>query len=275
MSQKYEYNNINKVRIRNRFKCMTCGSRFGTYKELHDHFVKYHKDKYQNVDDVDKILFDERNPGPHLCVICKKRECEWNNKTKKYYRICNSEECHKLARSRFSKNMKKIYGTDNLCADPEHQAAMLANRKISGQFKFNDGVLINYVGKYELDFLQHCVNALDFTSFDVIDAPEKTYIKYYDSIIQCERYYIPDFYIPKYDLVIEIKDSSKYPIDSKLKTKMKENAVVKNNKYNYIKIVDKEYKDFDQLISYFDKNNYVEEKNKDKIIIIPFNNNIL
>ena len=39
------------------------------------------------------------------------------------------------------------------------------------------------------------------------------------------RWYIPDYYIEKYNLVIEIKDSSKFPIDSKQKMLMKEKAI--------------------------------------------------
>lgn len=76
--------------------------------------------------------------------------------------------------------------------------------------------------------------------------------------------------MPKYNLVIEIKDNSKYPLDSKAKAKMKEAAVVKQDKFNYIKIVNKDYNDFDNLLETIDETSVAEEtKDIDHFFIIP------
>ena len=84
------------------------------------------------------------------------------------------------------------------------------------------------------------------------------------------RYYIPDFFMPKYNLIIEIKDASKYPIDSKAKMRMKESAVIKLDKFNFIKIVEKDYSDFDDLLKNLAENNVSEYKDKSEhIFIIP------
>lgn len=266
---KYYANNTKQVKERLRFKCTDCGQRFGQYNQLFNHATRYHKDLIGD-EDPDKYLFDRRNPGPHLCVICKERSCTWNPKTKKYTRLCDNQECHKKAREEFRKNMKRVYGTDNLLNDPERQAAMLANRSISGTFTFPDGTKINFTGQFEEDFLHHCVEVLNMTSLDIISAPPTCYIQYMDTFVNKERWYIPDFYLPKYDLVVEIKDKSKYPIDSKAKVKMKESAVIKEDKFNYIKIVDKNYDDFDKLLSDINEGKLAEkDSNKNHFFIIP------
>lgn len=265
---KYYVNNKRVLTGRRRFKCLDCGQRFGEYKQLYTHAAKYHKDLIGD-EDVDKYLYEKRNPGIKYCVICKTNRCEWDPKKKKYNRMCGNPECREKARKLFSKNMKKIYGTDNLAKDPERQAAMLANRSIAGTFTWPDGNTVGYVGTYEEDFLKHCVT-LNLGYMDVITAPPSTYLKYYDTHVNKERYYLPDFYMPKYDLVVEIKDSSKYPIESKAKARMKENAVVKQDKYNYIKIVEKDYTDFDNLIETLNESSYAESKSENgHFFIIP------
>jgi len=267
-NKKYRINNKKRVTGRRRFKCLDCGQRFGTYDQLLIHAIKYHADLIGE-EDPDKYLYEKRNPGPKICVICKKNPCEWDPKKKKYNRMCNNPECHKKARELFRKNMKKVYGTDNLLNDPERQAAMLANRHISGKFTWPDNSEISYVGTYEEDFLKHCVS-LGLNSLDVIEAPPSKYIQYNDIFVNKLRYYIPDFYMPKYDLIIEIKDNSKFPIDSKAKAKMKEDAVVKQDKFNYIKIVGKDYTDFDNLLETINEGSMTENKtDKEHFFIIP------
>ena len=268
MAKKYSKNNKREVTGRRRFKCEDCGQRFGTFDQLFNHAIKMHKDLIGSEDPY-KYLFDKRNPGIKLCVICKKNTCEWNPEKRKYARYCNNPECKQKAREMFQKNMKRVYGTDNLLNDPEHQAAMLANRKISGKFTWKDGVQIVYVGKYELDFLQFC-ESIGFTSSDVVPFPTSKAIRYYDAFINGYRFYIPDFWIPSLNLAIEIKDGSKYPLDSKAKMAMKEAAVIDLDEFNYIKIVDKDYNDFVDLIKTLKDLNCAEQKKDSKhIIIIP------
>lgn len=268
MAKKYYMNNKKRVTGRRRFKCLDCGQRFGTYQQLFLHATKYHKDLIEDMD-PDRYLYEKRNPGPHICTICKTNPTEWDPRKKKYNRICNNEECHRKSREMFSKNMKRIYGTDNLLNDPERQAAMLANRSISGTFKWPDGVTINYVGRFELDFLEQCVKR-GFGSEDIIPPPPTYYVQYFDDFTRKMRYYIPDFFMPKYNLIIEIKDASKYPIDSKAKMRMKESAVIKLDKFNFIKIVEKDYSDFDDLLKNLAENNVSEYKDKSEhIFIIP------
>lgn len=266
---KYFYNNAKSVKSNNRFKCYICGSRFGKYDQLYKHTIKYHKDLLTDVTDIDKYLYDLRNPGPHICMICKINPCVWNAKKKHYSRFCENKECIDKFKEKMSKGKVDKYGTDNLLKDPERQAIMLANRKISHLYTFKDGTTINCVGKYELDFIHFCEFELRLDSTDIIPSPSSTYIKYYDPADKKDHTYMPDFYMPKYNLVIEIKDGSKYPIDAKYKSILKGKAVVKANKYNYIKIVDKKYDDFVNLLDQFNKKEYCESSSDKFIFIIP------
>lgn len=80
-NKKYRINNKKRVTGRRRFKCLDCGQRFGTYDQLLIHAIKYHADLIGE-EDPDKYLYEKRNPGPKICVICKKNPCEWDPKKK-------------------------------------------------------------------------------------------------------------------------------------------------------------------------------------------------
>lgn len=273
MSSKYYYNNSkSSTSGRRRFKCETCGQRFGEYDQLYKHTIKYHKDLLEPGEDVDKYLYDLRNPGPHLCVLCKKRPRVWDSKRKKYRILCDSLECKKAYRERFQRNMMKKFGTDNLLKDPERQAIMLQNRHIAKEYKFKDGTIYTCIGNYEYEFLGYCEKELGLTTQDIIPAPESTYLKYYNPVDKKTHTYMPDFYISRYNLVIEIKDSSKFPVDSKFKAMLKSKTVVKNNKYNYIKIVDGKYDDFVGLLKTLEQFEVAEDNQSSHIFIIPQSN---
>lgn len=269
MNLKYFYNNAKSAGGRKRFKCEICGQRFGEYNQLYKHTVKYHEDNFEEGEDIHKYLYDLRNPGEHLCIMCKKKPRLWDKKRKKYRILCGSPECKKAYRERFQRNMIKKFGTDNLLKDPERQLIMLQNRKISKPYKFKDGTEFVCVGKYEYDFMNYCENTLNLTPEDIEPAPDFTYLQYYNPTDKKNHIYMPDFYMRKYNLVIEIKDGSKYPIDSKYKAELKCKAVVKNNKYNYIKIVDENYDDFVKLLKTLEDYDIAENNQEQYIFVIP------
>ena len=267
--KKYRVNNKKQVTNNRKFKCLDCGQQFQGYEWLVKHSLKYHKDEH-NGENIHKYLYDKRNPGDHLCTMCKKEQCLWNDEKIRYDRFCGNPECKKRARELFRKNMKRVYGKDTLLKDPEHQAKMLANRSITKMYTMTDGTEIQCVGSYELDFIEYCDKTLKLTGTDIVETPPALYITYYDNITKVNRNYLPDFYMPLLNLIIEIKDGSKYPVESKLKNVMKENAVMKLNKFHYIKIVDKQYEDFNNLIKELANIDVaVVKKEKDHIFVIP------
>jgi very-short-patch-repair endonuclease len=60
-----------------------------------------------------------------------------------------------------------------------------------------------------------------------------------------EHYYIPDFFIPTLNLVIEIKSSTNnhYRLRD-IEQEKEKDRVLEKSKYNYIKIFDKDYSEF-------------------------------
>lgn len=98
---------------------------------------------------------------------------------------------------------------------------------------------IRYQASYELDFLKKCdeLNILNLISKDIS-------IPY---ILNEEQHvYHPDYYLEKYNLIIEIKSCYWYEIH-KEDVDMKEQAC-KELEYNYLMILDKNYELFKKII---------------------------
>lgn len=73
---------------------------------------------------------------------------------------------------------------------------------------------------------------------------EKIRIKYFDTIMNKSRVSIPDFYLPKYNLIIEVK--SNYTLDVQ-NMKDKRRSYIENN-YKFMLWLDKEFVDLDSII---------------------------
>lgn len=61
-----------------------------------------------------------------------------------------------------------------------------------------------------------------------------------------EHYYHPDFYLPDYNLIIEIKSSYTYNYDLNKNLSKKEYSI--KNGYNFIFIIDKDYSEFESYL---------------------------
>jgi hypothetical protein len=124
---------------------------------------------------------------------------------------------------------------------------MLKNRSISGTYTFSKGnVMITYTGTYELDFLQFYDNDFRGDPLDILECPFVFYYVYEND----KKFYVPDFFITSLNLIVEIKDGGDDPNEhdhikiDREKDALKFKAVIESNKYNFIKIVNKEYGNF-------------------------------
>ena len=102
--------------------------------------------------------------------------------------------------------------------------------------KFNE--YITYQGTYELDFLNKYYNNIK------IENGKTVKILFNNN----ETYYHSDFYLPEYNLIVEIKSSywyEKYFDKNKVKEK-----TCKELGYNFIFIINKKYDEFDNFITY-------------------------
>ena len=98
---------------------------------------------------------------------------------------------------------------------------------------------ISYRGTYELNFIKFCEsNNIKLSKIDKI--------KYI--INDNVHYYFPDFYLPDFNLVCEIKSDYYYKLDE-VKNLIKE-KYTKEMGYNFLFIIDKNYDDLKKIINF-------------------------
>lgn len=114
------------------------------------------------------------------------------------------------------------------------------NTFVKGNKKtFFSGTTLYYQGSYELDFLKNFYGRFNIENGKVF--------KYIDGN-GSERLYVSDFYLPEYNLIVEVKSTytllkSKGAVNNKFKEKQ-----VLNEGYNFIFLIDKDYNEFHQNI---------------------------
>jgi hypothetical protein len=183
------------------------------------------------------------------CVICH-NETDFNENTMKYSRFCNNPACKQKYKEERDKRMIDKYGKVHLLDDPEMQKKMQQGRRIAGIYTWSNGKdKFNYLSSYELDFLKYLDNQLHWVPSDIIAPSPHIYTYEYK---EKSHYYMPDFFIPSMNLEIEIKDdgsAKNINQESREKDIIKDNLLKSlNNIVNYIKIVNKDYTKFIELI---------------------------
>lgn len=113
---------------------------------------------------------------------------------------------------------------------PNQDKSVFEKQQISGfKMKKHDSG-IKYRGRYELDFIEFCIS----NKIKIENAPS---IKYHH---EGETHiYFPDFFIPKYNLIIEIK--SQYYYDKYLLKNIEKRKGCLKIGYDYLFIIDKKY----------------------------------
>ena len=143
--------------------------------------------------------------------------------------------------------MMKIYNKPHLLDDPEQQEKMLANRKISGKYKWSDGKVFTYTGKYEKNLMEFLDKTLEYKSDEVLAPGPVLEYEYKGK----KKHWITDFLLLPYNLIIEVKDGGKNPnnrkmVDYRAKQEAKEKMITNLGTYNYLRLTDN---DFSQLLS--------------------------
>lgn len=194
-----------------------------------------------------QYYFNVKNRYPphqtHGKSVISGKPTEWNPTTERYERFANEKEKEEY-RKQFVARMKRVHGKTHLLNDAEVQKKMLANRKISGTYKFADGGEVSYTGSYEKDLLEKLDQVFQWPSSD-IHSPAPEHIVYKDPETKKERMYIPDFWIASLDLLIEVKsdDNQHYRKRDIHLEYAKDEAARKSGKH-YVKVVEKRYTDF-------------------------------
>ena len=236
-------------------KCPFCSKSFERAK-LASHIDKYHDDML-NPDKgytANRIVFDMCNKkepigaGQGICRICKK-PTDWDEDSVRYKSYC-SDKCKQQARENYKDNMLRVYGRTTLLDDMQWQEEkMLANRSISGRYRWSDGTYKTYVGSYEKKFLEFCDAVLHLDSGDLLTPGPTIYYEYDGK----EHTWITDaIYLP-YNLVFDIKDggdnkNNRDMPEYRSKQLAKEQVITDQGIYSYIRLTNN---DFVQLLTIF------------------------
>ena len=234
-----------------KYKCPYCEKRL-IRKDLITHIDRSHKELIPENYTAARLVYNQVNKVDHgKCRVCGKPTA-WSEKSGRYEVLCGDPKCKEHMREEYKKNMLRVKGTYNILNDPEQQKKMLANRSISGQYKFQDGGVLTYTGSYEKKCLEFMDVVMQIPSKDIL-SPGPTLEYEYNGE---KHFYITDFYYIPYNLIIEVKDGgdnlntkdSASMKASREKTIEKEHLITDRGEYNYIRLTNN---NFAQLIEVF------------------------
>jgi hypothetical protein len=192
-----------------------------------------------------QVIFNSRNRLPintrnRQCVMSKK-PTQWNEVAGRYERFHSDVEREEY-RKMFLERMQRVHGKNHLLNDPNQQRAMLANRRISGTYNFQDGTAKTYTGKEELAALEYLDGVLNWPEYDIqCPAPQNIYYKDRNGR---DHFYIPDIWIESLNLIIEIKGEEHNGYRARdIHIEQTKDDVLKTSSYNYFKVEDRNYED--------------------------------
>ena len=250
--------------------CPYCKKYFPKKDLVVDHMYKMHSVELDrdHMDAPQALYYSTHGTLKGQCMCGCGRETEWNPKTGKPFKVSSNPECRKRLREAALKNHVKVYGKETLLNDMEHQKEMQKHRPTAGKYQFKDGGYVDYLSKPEKNFLQFCDKIMDLSSNMIQSSPET--FAYYDPVTKTNRQYDPDFYLPDYNLIVEIKDGGSHTNtnpafvkETKYKVALKDEVMRKQTKYNFIKIVDQSYGPFVELLYKIVSEDYdTDPKNK-------------
>ena len=255
-----------------KYKCPYCNKRLDRVK-LVGHIEKNHEDMIPQNYTPARVVFNTINKKDHgTCIVCGK-ESLWNEDKCRYNRLCENPACRNRYKSMVEKRIINVHGktSRDMLMDPDHQEKMLANRRISGTYKFSDGGIRTYTGSYEKKTLEFFDKVFNCRSEDI--ASPGPVIEY---TFNGEKHqWITDIYYIPYNLVIECKDGGSNPNNRPMqeyraKQIAKEKAIVNGGKYNYLRLTDNNFEQL-MLIMAELKMQLIEDNSSERIIRINEN----
>lgn len=232
-----------------KYRCPYCDNYKDESPKLIEHIEEEHPDLIPKGYSATRVVYNIRNKRDHgTCPICKK-PTPWNEKNARYDVLCGRKSCHDKYVKRFEENMIRIYNKPRLLDDMEQQEKMLANRRISGAYKFQDGGVHTYTGSFELKALEFFDKVLEVKSNELmVPGP---ILEYKDPQTNTVRNYIPDIYWINLNLLIEVKDGGNNPNTRNMpiyraKQEAKEKMITDKGEFNYLRLTNN---NFAQLLS--------------------------
>ena len=233
------------------YQCPFCGKRYSR-ESLVRHIANKHDDELPEDFTALRYTFNYVNKKPITyhgkCTECG-RETPWDENKGRYDRQCGRKACHDSFVKKFEANMMRTKGITRISATASGQEKMLANRRISGKYKFQDGVEKTYTGSYEKKALEFMDKVMNIKSDDIM-TPGPVFEYEWNGK---PHIYISDMLYLPYNLIIEVKDGGDNPNtrnmeEYRAKQRAKEEYIIKNTNYNYLRLVNNE---LDQLLAVF------------------------
>lgn len=231
-----------------KYKCPFCDVR-KVRMELIEHVEDEHSDMIPEDYTANRVVYESINgKNYNTCMVCKRKVYEWDEKHSRYKNLCDNPACRKQVRKTAVDRHIKVYNRPTLLDIPEWQAEhMLANRKISGKYRFEDGGVLGYTASYEKKCLEFLDKVCHYHSSEIQSPGPVFYYEYNGK----KHFYISDFYIIPANLVIEVKDGGSNPNtrnmpDYRGKQIAKEKMVSELGQFNYLRLTDNQ---FDQILS--------------------------
>lgn len=233
------------------YKCPFCDKRFNR-ADLVIHIEEVHPYELPKDFTALRYVFNYVNKKP-LSYHGKCTECggptPWDENAGRYKRQCGSKKCHDSYVKKFEDNMIRTTGNTRISQTEDGQKKMLANRKISGTYKFKNGKEKTYTGSYEKKALEFMDLVMNIDPDDLMCPGPILEYKFEGK----KHIYITDFYYQPYDLVIEVKDGGDNPNkrnmpEYRAKQIAKEEYIIKKTNYNYLRLTDN---NLQQLLAVF------------------------
>ncbi len=234
-----------------RYKCPFCDNRYSR-EDLVIHIEDEHPYEIPKDFTPFRYVFNYVNKKPSTyhgkCTECG-GPTNWDENKGRYNRQCNKQSCHDSYIRKFEANMMKTRGVTRMSATASGQVQMLANRKISGEYKFSNGEPKTYTGSYELKALEFMDKVMKINPDDLMcPGPILEY-----SLDGQTHIYITDFYYQPYNLIIEVKDGGDNPNkrnmpEYRAKQIAKEKYIIKHTNYNYLRLTNN---NLNQLLAVF------------------------
>ena len=249
------------------YKCPFCDKRYDREK-LVNHVEETHETEIPEGFTALRYVFNYVNRKPESyhgrCTECG-GPTPWDENKGRYNRQCGKKACHDSFVKKCEDNMLRKTGHKRISETEEGQVKMLANRKISGAYKFKNGKEKTYTGSYELKALEFMDKVMNIDPDDLMcPGPILEY-----TLDKVKHLYITDFYYIPYNLVIEVKDGGQNPNNRNMpeyraKQIAKEKYIISKTDYNYLRLTDN---DFSQLLSVFmDLKMQLVDNSNDRVI---------
>lgn len=192
-----------------------------------------------------------------VCVMCKKNPVHFNQDTLKYERLCDRPQCKEEYVKMMKSRMVKVYGHEHLLNDADMQRKMLYNHANARDYIWDNDHKFRIIGTYEEDFLNK-LKSLGWSPNDIIaPSPNNYWYKWGDGT---QHLYIPDFFIPSLSLDVEIKQGGfndsymEHNRDIEHRKDLMMQRMCEKSGSHYIKIMDKDYTEFEKLYVKSDNN---------------------